>query len=238
MSEPARLLVHVEGQTEEAFVNGILCPYLLTRGYAAVSARIVGNARSRARRGGIRRWDAVRNDIVRHLTEDRSCIATTMVDYYALPATGPGAWPGRADAAKLKATSGEQADLVESALLHDIARKMGPSFDRRRLEPFVVMHEYEALLFSDCQVLAESCDAPELASQLAAIRADFDTPEDINDSSETAPSKRIQSLVQRYEKPFHGELALEMITLEKVRTECPHFDRWLRRLEERATPIP
>ena len=233
-----RLLVHVEGQTEEAFVNELLRPYLLAQGYSSVSARLVGNARRRDRRGGIRRWDAVGKDIVRHLREDRTCIATTMVDYYALPATGNGAWPGRADAARMATRSDARAEAVEAALLADITRQLGKGFDPRRFEPFVAMHEYEGLLFSDCQALAMSLGDPSVAPQLTAIRDQFPTPEDINDSSETAPSKRIQSLVQRYEKPFHGVVAFLEIGLPKVRAECPHFDRWVRRLEEHVTTEP
>lgn len=49
-----RLLVHVEGQTEESFVNEILAPHLYGNfGYSSVSARLLGNARQRNRRGGI-----------------------------------------------------------------------------------------------------------------------------------------------------------------------------------------
>src|ERR1017187_9097201 len=113
-----RLLVHVEGQTEEAFVNELLQDYLLARGYDAVSARIVGNARLRNRRGGIRPWPSVRRDIVGHLKEDPACVATTMVDYYALPQKGAAAWPGRAKAAGLKTEN--KAPCVESAMLDDV----------------------------------------------------------------------------------------------------------------------
>jgi hypothetical protein len=48
----ARLLVHVEGITEETFVNELLSVYLATRGYESVGARILGNARQRSRRAG------------------------------------------------------------------------------------------------------------------------------------------------------------------------------------------
>jgi hypothetical protein len=233
-----RLLVHVEGQTEETFVKEILGPHLQERGYTSVGARLVGNARSRDRRGGIRRWDAVCKDIVRHLREDRTCISTTIVDYYALPATGNGAWPGRADAGRLVAPGNVRAETVEAALQAAIVRQMKKDFDPRRFEPFVAMHEYEGLLFSDCYALAKSLGEPVLAPQLTAIRTAFPTPEDINDSPETAPSKRIQALIQRYEKPFHGVLALLEIGMPKVRAECPHFDRWVRRLEDRVTAKP
>src|SRR5436309_12656505 len=56
----ARLLVHVEGKTEETFVNQILGPHLYKHRYEIVSARLLGNARQRDRRGGIRAWSAVR----------------------------------------------------------------------------------------------------------------------------------------------------------------------------------
>ena len=38
-----RLLVHVEGQTEETFVKDVLAPHLHRRGYASVAARLVGS---------------------------------------------------------------------------------------------------------------------------------------------------------------------------------------------------
>lgn len=50
----SRLLVHVEGQTEEDFVNEVLGPHLWAYGYTQVSARLLGNARLRSRRAGIK----------------------------------------------------------------------------------------------------------------------------------------------------------------------------------------
>jgi hypothetical protein len=94
----ARLFIHVEGETEETFVNEALAPHLYRFGYQKISARLLGNSRNRGRRGGIRGWPSVREDILSHLKEDSTCFATTMVDYYALPKEGQKAWPGRADA--------------------------------------------------------------------------------------------------------------------------------------------
>ena len=90
-----RLFVLVEGQTEETFVNHVLAPHLYCQGFAAVSARLFGNARQRSRRGGIRSWQSAKRDIVRHLDEDREAAVALMVDYYGLPQTGERAWPGR-----------------------------------------------------------------------------------------------------------------------------------------------
>jgi hypothetical protein len=97
----ARLLIHVEGETEETFVNEVLGLHLYGYGYTQVSARLLGNARQRDRRGGIRAWHAVREDILNHFREDTGSLAMTMVDYYALPQSGVKAWPGRHQAGTL-----------------------------------------------------------------------------------------------------------------------------------------
>lgn len=97
----SRLVIHVEGPTEETFVNEVLKPHLVNFGYTAVWPRIVGNARLDRRTGGIKGWSSVRKDLIEHLQENPGCRATTMVDYYALPKTGGKAWPGRAEAPRL-----------------------------------------------------------------------------------------------------------------------------------------
>jgi hypothetical protein len=225
----AHLLIHVEGQTEEDFVNDILRDYLLAKGYDDVSARIVGNARLRQRRGGIRPWPSVRNDIVNHLKEDPACIATTMVDFYGLPQEGAGAWPGRKAAAGL--TSKGKPISVEDELLADVVAEMGKRFNPHRFVPFVVMHEFEALLFSDCAGFSHGIGRPTLEAEFQAIRDQFPTPEDINDSPVTAPSKRVQQLVPEYQKTLLGSLAALAIGLTCIRQECSHFDGWLSKLE-------
>jgi hypothetical protein len=227
-----RLLIHVEGQTEEGFVNEVLRDHLVARGYHAVEARIVGNARLRERRGGIRAWSSVKMDIARHLKEDPGCVATTLVDYYGLPQGEGRAWPGRARAATLPAP--EKARCVEDAVLADLAATMGRRFAAGRFIPFVVMHEFEALLFSDCAAFSRGIGRPDLETGFQDIRNQFSTPEEIDDSPVTAPSKRVEALVPGYEKPLLGALAILEIGLARIRGECPHFNAWLTRLEAHA----
>jgi hypothetical protein len=224
-----RLLVHVEGETEETFVNEILAGHLYAYGYTKVSARLVGNARQRDRRGGIRGWSTVRNDILNHLKEDLGCVATMMVDYYALPKTGGKAWPGRDEAGRRPFP--QKAPTVQNALLADICEELGTSFDPSRFIPYVMMHEFEGLLFSDCTRFGRGIGRPDLASQFQVIRDSFGIPEEIDDSPLTAPSKRVQALVPGYEKPLLGTLAVLEIGLDAIRRECPYFREWLERLE-------
>ena len=225
-----RLLFHVEGQTEESFVNAVLAPHLYGHGFKSVRARLMGNARQRDRRGGIRGWPSARRDIVRHLHEDRGCVATTMVDYYGLPQSGDAAWPGREEASRRPFA--DKAGLVEDALAADIERAMGEGFDSRRFVPFLMMHESEALLFSDCNRFGVAIGQSELTPRLQQIRDLFESPEEIDESPSQAPSKRIEALYPRYQKPLLGTLAALQIGLPRIRAECPHFSSWVRRLEE------
>lgn len=225
----ARLIVHVEGETEETFVNEILAPHLYEVGYHAVGARLLGNARLRDRRGGARPWPSVQKDIVRRLREDEGCLATTMVDYYGLPAGGYGAWPGRAEAAGRPFA--RRAEVVEGAIREAIRASVGHERAANRFLPFVVMHEFEGLLFSDCDRFAAGIGRPNLAPRFAGIRSAFGSPEEINDSPNGAPSHRVRTLVKDYQKPLHGNLAALEIGLELMRSACPHFDSWLRVLE-------
>jgi len=100
-------------------VNEILRAHLIGDGYESVSARIVGNARLPRQRGGICSWALVRKDIIRHLRYDLGCIATTMVDFYALPQYGDRARRGRSRAATLPLP--QKSACVEQALLNDIS---------------------------------------------------------------------------------------------------------------------
>ena len=64
--------------------------------------------------------------------------------------------------------------------------------------------EFEALLFSDCQQFALGIGKPELTGPLQAIRDAFSNPEEIDDSPDTAPSKRVAALIPGYHKAFDG----------------------------------
>ena len=167
--------------------------------------------------------------MINHLRQDTGCIVTTLVDYYGLPQEGDGAWPGRAEASTL--LTNQKAVYVEDAIRTDLANQLG---DDRRIFPFVVIHEFEGLLFSDCAAFSRAIGRAELEPTLRQIRDQFDTPEDINDSPLSAPSKRVTALIPGYEKPLFGTLAALEIGLARIRSECPHFDSWIDRLEQLA----
>jgi Domain of unknown function (DUF4276) len=78
-----------------------------------------------------------------------------------------------------------------------------------RLIPYLSLHEYEGLLFSDPDAFARSIGQPALATLLHQVRGDFPTPEDINNNPQTAPSKRVVDIYPAYKKVIEGALGHE-----------------------------
>ena len=212
------LIVLVEGKTERVFVEEVLSPHLRTVGYSSVSSWLILPKGS-----GIGAWRLAKTNIEKHL-QPNACV-TTMVDYYGLPDD----WPGRAESSA--APTAERASFVERAILQDMRMEEHAA---AKLIPYVMLHEFEAILFSDCQKFADAVGHPELASDFQKIRDQFPTPEDIDDSPEGAPSKRIEALLAPldvYSKPFIGLQGVRRIGLDAIRAQCPHFAEWMDRLE-------
>ena len=93
-------------------------------------------------------------------------------------------------------------------------------------------HEFEEFPFFDTNVFKAAALASEQDIEaLSKIRRQFNTPEDINDDPEGAPSKRIERTVRGYRKAQHGSSVARKAGLEKIREECPRFHAWLKCLE-------
>lgn len=225
-----RLHVIVEGETEENFVRKVLRPYLWRNHQIDANAILVptsSGARRREFRGGITSYAAPRRIVRRKINEDTESYTTTMFDYYGLP----GEFPGIGDD-ECPTSLPDRVDYIENQFSQDIGSP--------RFIPYLQVHEFEALLFSDVETLDGTISAlPGNASRLNQMRqivSNFDTPEDINDDPNTAPSKRLESHYSGYQKVPFGELVAESIGLDPIRTECPHFDRWMTELEGLAPP--
>ena len=142
---------------------------------------------------------------------------TTLIDYYALPAGFPG-MAGRPDG-----TPNKRACHVET--------EWEKRIEDPRFHPFLMVHEFEALLFSKPDVLCKTLYQSGSLRDLMAIRASFDTPEDINGNPLTAPSKHILKLLSGHQKALHGPMVTKRIGMETLCGECPHFKEWIGWLE-------
>ena len=195
----SRVLVFVEGQTEETFVRDLLVPYFSRLG---IYLTPILAQTSPGHKGGIVSYGKVKHQLTRLCRQDQGAYVTTMMDYYGLPNDFPGLDGRVADAH-------EQVMRLELALQQDI--------DAPNFIPNLMLHEFEALLFSAPEKIAEWLDDQALLAPMAAIRGAFATPEHINNSPQTAPSKRILALVPHYKKTVDGPLIAEDIGLDTIR---------------------
>lgn len=213
-----KVLVLVEGQSEEKFVKEVLNPHFNNLGKylipTIINTRIVKSGPNF--KGGILSYGQVKRDLVRLLRDTSACCVTTMFDLYGLPSE----FPGRDDA-PLKPY--DKVTHIEAAFAQDI--------DHQSFLSNLILHEFEGLLFTTPAEIARALNEPDREPELTKIRTSFQTPEEINDNPKTAPSKRLKSLFPFYNKPFYGMVISKRIGLNAIRTECPHFNQWVSRLE-------
>jgi hypothetical protein len=100
-----------------------------------------------------------------------------------------------------------------------------------RFSPYIQMHEFEALLFSQPAMICAVLRSPESEKDVQAIRASFGNPEEINDNYETTPSRCLLKVFADYQKRLHGLIAAQRIGIDAMRRECPHFAGWVGMLE-------
>ena len=202
-----RLAISVEGQTEEEFVKTLLEPHLQKKGVEPTPI-LLGRARGRADGGNV----SVKQLALEMTYLRRSFDAvTSLVDFYGFRRKGN------------KTVNG-----LEKALRQQFGRRWHP----KKVIPYIQLHEFEGLLFSDVDAFTKLIGISHPSIQdLQNIRSQFPTPEDINDNKDTAPSKRIAKVIPRYKKTVYGPLLAMEIGLDKIRAECPRFDGWVTSLE-------
>jgi hypothetical protein len=220
-----RLHFVVEGHTEETFVNDLLRPELGANGIYCDAHRVTtGRRGGKLYRGGMASFQHLRNDLDFWMKQDARPDSwyTTMVDLYGLPSDFPGFTESRGIPDPIK-----KVQFLEEQLISNLTHQ--------RFVPYIQLHEFEALLFSDPQ--AFSIAFPSVTTELTglhAIRSRFKTPEHIDEGAETSPSKRICKLLPQYDKPLYGPVIAKHVGLTKLRAECHHFDGWLKKLEAAA----
>jgi hypothetical protein len=218
-----RVLVLVEGQTEERFVKDVLSPAFLSRQLyffptILVTKRVKDGPNFK---GGVTTFGKFRNDTQRLLNSSGGALVTTILDYYGLPNDFPGMMT------RPSSSPVDRVRHIEQAILSHFGSPAN-------FLPFLVLHEFEAWLFSSPDVLPRVMTERHKQSQFSAIRESVPTPEDINERPEYAPSKRIESIFPAYKKTLHGPMAAGRIGLNQIRAECPHFSDWVDHLEKYA----
>ena len=210
-----RVMILCEGPTEEQFVNRVLFSYfapqeIYIKPIILTTKRYVSGGKER---GGVSSYGKIAGQL-RLLCRDKEAYVTTMLDYFRLPADTP-------CMAMQKADTYQHVAEIEAAIDRDIQSS--------NCHANLMVHEFEALLFSDPLAFEGIADEEEI-NKLVEIQASFETPEDINSAPETAPSKRILQIKPDYRKVAQGIEIAEKIGIDKMMSCCPHFAEWIAKI--------
>lgn len=211
----ANIALLVEGQTEEAFVQRVLQPYVGWEN-AYLTPIVVHTSRAAdgtAFRGG-GRWSHYHRQLERLLSQPHWTLITTLVDYYAYPADAP-----------MCSCSGVHIQPACVRARQDAIRGSLP-YDSRFV-PFLALHEFETLVIAAGATLSEVL-GNEAAAQAfdALVRAEGGDAERIDGGPTTAPSKRVQALLPGYSKVRDGVAILENGFANGLQ-HAPRFAQWV-----------
>ena len=184
-----RLAISVEGQTEEHFIKSVIVPHLQKRNIDAVPILL-------GRTGGDVYVPRIKKDL--NNLANSFDIVTTLYDFYG--------FKNKDKAENKKSLEQKIVDCVAAPL-------------RKQIIPYVQMYEFEGILFSSPEAIANNLGQPKLIDWANDILLKFDSdPEKINDSPQTAPSKLLGKT--SYIKTLHGPNIAKKIGLHTLRNRC------------------
>jgi hypothetical protein len=200
-------------------VRDVLGPHLW-RCDVAADTKILATKRIKSGgqfKGGVLSWRQLQREIRLLLHGAGESNVTTLLDYYGLPSDVPG--------------MSSRPPLGPYERVAHVERAISSAIDDTRFVPHVVLHEFEAWVYTAPMQCTWVFDREETPRAMEAIREQAGGPELIDDGNQTAPSKRLLALWPSYEKTLHGPMAVGAMGLDAVRRACPHFAGWLSRLE-------
>lgn len=204
--------IYCEGPTEESFVNKILYPYFFNLGIA-VYPIICTTKRTTSQKfkGGVSDYSKIKKELSTLCKQHPNEYVTTMFDYYAMPSNTPG----------IDCSIFDLEDRIK-----DIEEIIDRDIGLPNCKFHFMLHEFEGILFSNPDSFKLIADET-IVQKIQEIRAGYPTPEHINNSPETAPSKRLEALIPKYAKIRNGTLLSANMGIDIIITECPHFREWI-----------
>lgn len=217
-----RIIIICEGQTEQEFCKTLLQRYFSNQNITLQVPLI------KKTMGGIANWNVLKREIETYLHREKDVLVTTLIDYYGIKDSH--GFPLWAEKQAITDKS-QRLDELEAAMLADVDANLRPRF-----MPYMQLHEFEGLLFSDKQAFYTTFYDNELVDKayLEQTFANFNNPEMINGGAKTSPSHRLERIISDYEKVVYGCCLAEAIGLDKMRQKSPRFDNWLKRLATKA----
>lgn len=209
------VFIYCEGQTEESFVNAVLYPYFANMNiYVIPIIHKTKRTPTKSYKGGVMDYKPIKDELIM-LCKNPNIFVTTMFDYYGMPGNTP-------SINHTDTNLYNRIEYIENAITNDIGCS--------NLAFNLVVHEFEGLLFSDTHAFSAIAN-DKAVDKLQAMREEAETPEHINNSVNTAPSKRIESVISNYTKVRQGIIVAKNIGIDKVLSECKHFADWISKIQ-------
>jgi hypothetical protein len=210
-----RLIVVCEGETEQEFCRTVLEPYF---------AFSIDAPKIKKSKGGIVAWENLVKQIGGHLRE--GVYVSTLIDFYGIKPEHN--FPNWEKAQQIK-DKHKQLELIEAGMKKSIEER---HLDNRHLFiPYLQLHEFEALLFSNKEELFRNISRT-AAQALEQVFEEFSNPELINEHPDTTPSQRLKNNIDGYNKVVYGSILADAIGIEAMKAHCPHFAEWIKKLKK------
>jgi hypothetical protein len=209
-----RLVFIVEGDTEIILVEKLIAPYLTQQGFSNVMhAQTIVTNRKQHKKGGVSSYGKYRNEVERTLAQG-NVLVTSLIDFFKLPTDFPGYTGDSTRIAEIEAA-------VHADFGHDA-----------NFIPYIQRHELEGLMFASIDGFELVIDDFRKIDQIQNIMNQYPNPEDINNSPQTAPSKRLAQ-IYNYDKTADGEMIFEMVGIQPILNKCPRFAEWMEKIKAR-----
>lgn len=215
MSNKKNVYIYCEGWTEEAFINDVLGPYFANMQiwvYPIVCE--TKRTSSKKYKGGVSDYRKIKKELYLICKHHHNEIVTTMFDYYAMPDNTPMIDCDDADLYS-------RIDKIEAAINQDIGlQNCHFNFS---------LHEFEGLLFSNPDSFGLIADAA-VVEKIQEVKDSAPSPEHINNSPKTAPSKRLAALMPGYAKVKNGSILAQDMGIDVIMENCRHFAEWIKKI--------
>ena len=212
------IAVSVEGQTEERFVKEVLVPFFRQKNIFLEPIIVVTKRLANAPcKGGSITFDKAIKDI-KKLLNPKYDFVTTFYDYYGIN----------------KDFLPDNISDNPYETVKGIETKMADAINSSNFIPYIQLHEFETFLFVDAEITSSNllgCNKTKVTQTInQALQKNNLNPELINNSPDTAPSKRIIGCYSEYQKTVDGPGVCNELGIQAMMDKCPNFKKWINKL--------
>jgi hypothetical protein len=205
-----RIAISVEGPTEREFCKYVLSPFL-TKYNISIDPIVITTSKDKngkKNRGGAVNIDRIKNEVKKLLPSYD--YVTTLYDFYGFKS------------------------LDMDTTVEDLETSLYDIFNTTKFIPYIQKYEFETLLFAKPEYYKDLFNDKRLDEDVLKIIDEFKNIEMINNSKQTAPSKRLINIFEKYgekyDKVFYGVSIAQDIGIETICKKATRFNLWIEKL--------